>query len=135
MDLLYTSVIGSTNPSGVTLATVGGLIGSERTARANADSTEVAARELLSTTLTGQTTASGLTLSNISGIIGEERIARANADSTQTQVTTGLQSQVNLKTTVYQQATKPTSPPSPLTAFTLGPLLTSTSIAVGSRTT
>jgi len=133
-ELLSTSVIGSTNPSGVTFATVGGLIGSEKTARANADSTEVAARELLSTTLTGQATASGLTLSNISGIIGEERTARADADTSQTQITTGLQSQVNLKTKVYQQATQPTSPPAPLTSFTVGDLWIDTSIPSGSST-
>jgi hypothetical protein len=121
-QLLSTSVIGVTDPTGVTLSTVGGLIGSERTARTNADSSEVTARELLSTTLTGQSTASGLTLSNISGIIGEERTARVNADSSQATVTTGLQSQVNLKTKVYQQAAQPTSPPSPLTSFTVGDL-------------
>ena len=121
-QLLSTSVIGVTDPTGVTLSTVGGLIGSERTARTNADSSEVTQRELLSTTLTGQSTASGLNLNNISGIIGEERTARVNADSSQTTVTTGLQSQVNLKTKVYQQAAQPTSPPSPLTSFTVGDL-------------
>lgn len=121
-QLLSTSLVGAVDPSGVTLATAGGLIGSERSARTAADSSEVSARELLSTTLTGQTTASGLTLSNISGIIGEERTARVNADSSQAQITTGLQSQVNLKTKVYQQAAQPTSPPSPLTSFTVGDL-------------
>ena len=130
-QLLSTSVIGVTDPTGVTLSTVGGLIGSERTARTNADSSEVTARELLSTTLTGQSTASGLTLSNISGIIGEERMARVDADSSQTQITTGLQSQVNLKTKVYQQSTQPTSPPSPLTSFTVGDLWIDTSIPSG----
>jgi hypothetical protein len=121
-QLLSTSVIGSTDPSGVTFATVGGLIGSEKTARANADSSEVAARELLSTTLTGQPTASGLTLSNISGIIGEEKSARIDRDSALTTITNGLQSQVNLKTKVYQQNTQPTAPPLPLTSFTVGDL-------------
>jgi len=121
-QLLSTSLVGVADPSGVTLATAGGLIGSERTARVAADSSEVSARELLSTTLTGQTTASGLTLANISGIIGQERTARVSATDSLTTVTNGLQSQVNLKTKVYQQTNQPTSPPSPLVSFTVGDL-------------
>lgn len=109
-QLLSTVVTGTTDPTGLTLNTVSGLIGSERTARTNADSSEVTARELLSTSLIGFTTPTGVTLNTAGGLIGEERTSRTTAISNQNTVISGLSSKVDVKISVYSQASMPTTP-------------------------
>ena len=109
-ELLSTVITGTTNPSGLTLATVSGLIGSERTARTTADSSEVTARELLSTSLIGVTTPTGVTLNTAGGLIGDERTSRTTAVSNLTTTVSGISSKVDVKISVYSQPSMPTTP-------------------------
>jgi hypothetical protein len=120
-ELLSTVITGTTNPSGLTLNTVTGLIGDEKTARTTADSSEASSRQLLSTAIIGFTTPTGVTLNTAGGLIGDERTTRSTAISNQNQVISGLSSKVDVKITVYSQASMPTTP-KPGTSFVVGDL-------------
>ena len=68
----------------------------EQTARANADSSEVSARQSLSAKLTGATDPSSLTLGTLaSGLIFDERQARASADGAMSTLITQLRTDVD----------------------------------------
>lgn len=105
-ESLATSVLGATDPTGLTLATLSdGLIYDERQARSSADSSEVTARELLSTKITGVSDPAGETLATLSsGLIYDERQARSTADSSQVSRLDTIETDVYDPTTGLSQA-------------------------------
>ena len=104
---LSTKVIGTTDPTNVTLSTLtAGLIYDEKSARSTADSSEVTARQSMTATLTGYNDITGKTLADIStGIIAEEKTARVTADSANATSISTLSAQVNNATTGLPAAT------------------------------